>query len=81
MKPKFKVGDIIKVINPKHSVSISGEVLNKIAFIDEIYGGTYPYLLKFISNMRDAKHFWDSVPFRDDELKKISKEEAMLELL
>jgi len=84
---KFKVNDIIKITNSVYKDYKQDEdynrVNNRLAIIIKIDLTThtkYIYKVRFIDNLEEILDKIDYY-YKDEEITKISKEEAMLELL
>lgn len=70
-KFKYKVGDFVRVSNTR----AYPETLNKIGVIIDIDYFPYPYRIRFI-NFKTYR-FSPKAIFNENELKKLSKEEAL----
>lgn len=81
---KFKVGDIVKIIAPS---LYSNKVTNRIAKIikiDNEFSRSFPYKIIFLDNRKCDNDIENGSMYNhycDNEIIKISKERAMVELL
>ena len=72
---KYKIGDYIQIISPDYDDKFIGDVCVVIE-IRDIY--EYPYRCKYLYN---HPYGYDSDMFRDREIRRLNKDEAMVELL
>jgi len=85
---KYKVGDIVKVVNPEYTLNSDGykDTIDRIVIIisyvekSESKLENYDYKVKFIDGKSEPRYSWDYT-YMNREIIRISREEAMLEIL
>jgi hypothetical protein len=82
-KKKFRVGNIVQVVNPDKEYPNRMNVINKVARIIRIYKNQFnPYLLEFIGEEPiGVSNGSYGVRYNENEIKKLKKIEAFMELI
>jgi hypothetical protein len=85
-KEKFRIGDIVQVVNPDKRYANRENVINKVARIVKIYDkaplSNNIYVLEFIDREPEGvRHGAYGTTYNKNEIKKLNKMDAFRELI